>query len=165
MQSDLVACLNCGANHIRGAQCPYCGSSSFVVNSTDDGDSVDINDGSLIGLPDNYVIERLVGIELFVVKNTENALYKYGLYNAEKECFELEPVFSSIIPSYNGKYIATVNTKLGNGKISSKTIEFTTTDGFNIISSSERTYQQTTSKGCLSIILIIIAYALVLFIT
>lgn len=149
MRSDVINCSNCGAQGVKNARCPYCG--SYLSTDADDyeRETVNLTFGSLIGLPDTYVIEVSIGQGLYVVKSTENNCNKFGVYNADSNSFELEPIFTSIMACRNGNYVAIANILMGNNGVLSKSIEFSSVDGFQVIKRSERHYQHKVSSGCL----------------
>ena len=148
MRSDNVICANCGAHGVKGAQCPYCGSLLPTDEDCHEKDTANLIFGSLIGLPDTYVIEISVGQNLYIVKSTENNCNKYGVYNADSARFELEPIFSSILPCGNGNYIAMANILTDNNEVMSKSVKFSSISGYQVINITERRYQQKESIGC-----------------
>lgn len=156
MRLDEVSCINCGAQGVKGAQCPYCGSRFPIDERFEENDTENPLFGSHIGLPDTYVIEASIGQSLYIVKSTENNCNKYGVYNAINKQFELQPVYTSIMPCGNGNYIAKANIPTENNGILSQTIEFSSISGFQEINRAQRYYQQKECGGCASVLLLCI---------
>lgn len=113
-------------------------------------------------LPSDFVLEHIIDIYCYIVKNNSEVFPKYGIYDIKKRKFLLDTIYSSISEKDTDLYIAQYHTKMQNGKIMSKVVTFSVSDGFSILNETENIYQDAHRNGC-SIMLLILILLIMLF--